>query len=652
MTHAAAPPRTVPYAVYQREQERRIQAEQFILWESQIFAHPALDAGDKLFLRTQKLVEMRQRPQTVEGQTVWRVDNEELSKGMGNHSSTVTNKYAKLEASGLISRVPIPYTLPSGESVTLMFGKLADVVDEPPKIEVSRIWGGKRTKKCLKEIATGVTCGGDLQIERHALVTQERSICTKCGEETVYAPAIEHPGFHAEIITDAQEETITIRRKRDPEEAPQQQKQDAFTDELNENTMLDCESPQEKPDVSAKASGEKQDAFGPVLPGAPLQLASPSPIDLVKQVAIVNPITPPHVLQHLSTWLEKRVGDGRIIKATGKSEHAKKYFYEEPGYMPDLAASIAGDREHIYGSRPLRADGTTYLLAFDNDTQTRELLYSGYMTDLARAGISSLCWLRQGGRWHLEIYFDVPVDACAAYAWCLAVCPELAEIAECYPVKTAHEDKRHNALSWPLYQRIGRQVIPCAVAGMLAELPGEVITHAGIRDTKDLRRLVDLIGLAVTPAALIPPYTLPPDPDPKPAAPAASKRGGWLLENPPGPRPHGPATGEDVRAIVLAESNAALTWEEVADLCGGLDAQGRFKAVWRGERTASVKVDRDGRYACDYGNHGSYPRKLDKFGAWCLAKGIDMKAEITRRCAEYRERHGVRPGPPREITFL
>ena len=84
-----------------------------------------------------------------------------------------------------------------------------------------------------------------------------------------------------------------------------------------------------------------------------------------------------------------------------------------------------------------------------------------------------------------------------------------------------------------------------------------------------------------------------------------------------------------------------MTWEEVVALCGGFTREGKFKAVWRGERTASVAIDADEAYACDYGRTGTaFPKKLDKYEVWCLAQGGGefKRFDLAKRIAAYRQR--------------
>jgi hypothetical protein len=200
------------------------------------------------------------------------------------------------------------------------------------------------------------------------------------------------------------------------------------------------------------------------------------------------------------------------------------------------------------------------------------------------------------------------------------LCPSLRQVAECYPV-------RNTTLSWPLWQRIGDQVSECEMFVWYPWQVDQVLSSPGI--DRDRRGLALLLAYAVTSASLIPPA--PPEPE-EPERNVkteerdhAAGKGGFLEKD------------RDILPIVLDEFHTAHNWDEIADLCGGWD-HGYFRAIWRGDRTASVKVDRDERYCCDYGNHGAFPKKLDKLGAWCLVQGLDQKAELAKQCKEYRAR--------------
>src|SRR5271169_4961290 len=189
----------------------------------------------------------------------------------------------------------------------------------------------------------------------------------------------------------------------------------------------------------------------------------------------------------LSRWLCQRVGGvGRVIYATGSVDAGDKYKSKPVGYQPDVAAYLDGRIDHIYGSWLRRGDGTTFVLAFDLDRAEHHALHAKYQQVLATQGVASIYWIRgMDGRkrGHLEVYFDRPVDADRAHSWLIWICPALAEVSECYPAGSKH----HNAISWPLYQRIGSQVAACTP---MVSLPGQGLLHGNVRDRSQLPRLI------------------------------------------------------------------------------------------------------------------------------------------------------------------
>ncbi len=348
----------------------------------------------------------------------------------------------------------------------------------------------------------------------------------------------------------------------------------------------------------------------------------------------------------LEAWLQKRIGEGRIIYATGLSAYESKYKSKPPGFIPDMSAYIRGERKHMYGTRLRLADGTTNVLAFDLDRESEHEKYAEFLITLARAGAAPMYFIRQNNRGHLEIYFDSPVLAVQAYTWCLQVCPGLSEIEECYPVPAGSVQKKYPAvdrdnspISWPLYQRIENTVIACRVACAFPEKPEELIEHPGI--ATDKQGLARLIGQAITPSSLLSGVVV----ETREETPAPDQEATKLEVEKTPTR----ISDRDAARIVITAFNRDITWEEVARLCGGLQGN-RFCAVWRDEDKPSVVIDRDGEFAADYGKRGpGDPFKLDKYEAWCLAKGRDFKkSDLARRITEYRtqQENPIPPPPP------
>ena len=331
----------------------------------------------------------------------------------------------------------------------------------------------------------------------------------------------------------------------------------------------------------------------------------------------------------LESWLEQRIGHGRIIKSTGNLEKAKKYFTEDEGYEPDIEAYLRGDLRHIYGSRPALPDGTTYVLGFDCDTPELDGQHSEWMKQLAAGGLSSVYWKRRPGRGHFEIYIGVPVDRRAAYAYVLKLCPGLAAVPEVFPIgkdqNTGGSDRADYGYSWPLYYRIGNVVTECE-AEILTPLDLMPMKSTGIQS--DRARLTWLLSQAITDAALIP--ALPQNE----VAQEPARPGGALLDKTPGVLPTRNYPN-DVAKIAIAERKAALTWEEVAAPVGGLHGD-RFYSPLHKEDTPSVVIR--GEYASDYGRTPSGKvETLDKFDWYCLVRGIDRKEEKNRIIQAYRQ---------------
>jgi hypothetical protein len=252
------------------------------------------------------------------------------------------------------------------------------------------------------------------------------------------------------------------------------------------------------------------------------------------------------------------------------------------------------------------------------------------MQTLARAGIGAICHERQRERSHLEVYFDQPVDPQVAYQLLLEICPDLKTIPEVFPCK-AIENRTNHALSWPMWQRIGGEVFPCKA---LAILPAPHDGGLQEIDPTDLEQLAQLVTNAVTPSALVEEYAVvlaeseklqPSEQDDEKA------RAGGVI----GKKPSVTTQAQNNRDLVkqaIADFNLANRIEDMVEV----NSRGKFCATWRGERTPSVALDRDGEHATDHGKHGSFPKKLDAYEVYCLLNTIDKKADLAERCAELR----------------
>ncbi len=328
----------------------------------------------------------------------------------------------------------------------------------------------------------------------------------------------------------------------------------------------------------------------------------------------------------LEDWLQKRIGHGQIIVSTGQLAQAAKYISKPKDYIPNIAAYLHGDLAHIYGSRPSRDDGTTWLLGFDCDTPELDGQHLAWMQLLATAGIPSVYWKRRPGRGHLEVYVDCAVDGKAFYAHLTQICPGLLEVPEVFPIgsdqNTGGVDRADFGYSWPCFYRIGNAAHECEAEVIF---PGDQVAMKSTGIQSDRTRLTWLISQATAPASCIPEIIVTQATDEAPAA------RGLLLDKPLECRT-ACSQSTDVAKLAIRAWNDAHTWEEIAEV-----RNGRFLASWRKEKTPSVVIDPDGYYACDHGNHGSFPKKLDRFEAWCLINGLDRRTEKERLCVAYRE---------------
>ena len=355
-----------------------------------------------------------------------------------------------------------------------------------------------------------------------------------------------------------------------------------------------------------------------------------------------KPLTTPPVVDPnsvIATWLQRRIGDGMMVYATGLLTSNDKYLPYRGSVS--FAAYLDGRRGHIYGSRLRNEQGLTRVLSADLDKPAHFSRWRAIVTELAQAGASPICWLRQRDRAHIEVYIDQDIDPDDGRAWGVSVSPTLAELQdeiEWFPGPGRYK----HALSWPLRQRIGDQVFTCTGYALLAARPTELIEVS----VEDRKRLAAVIVQAVTPAAPILALAA------HMREQEAQARGVAQQQQPgAGEQPHiqsgerqavrqrGPAgaSRRDLVKQVIEEFYLAHDWNEIADLCGGM-RNGRFCAGWRVDDTPSVVPDNHGKsnFARDYGATDARLSKIDKYDAWCLAKKIDKRTDLNERISALR----------------
>jgi hypothetical protein len=177
--------------------------------------------------------------------------------------------------------------------------------------------------------------------------------------------------------------------------------------------------------------------------------------------------------------------------------------------------------------------------------------------------------------------------------------------------------------------------------------------EAGLQevDPTDIEALASLIMLAITPAALVEEFAMVLDERDKvqPREQEKSELTGGVIGIKSQPRTQ-VQSERDLAKQVIADFNRRHRIEDMVEL----DKKQKFAATWRGERTASVALDRSGEYATDYGQHGSFPKKLDAYEVYCLVNHIDKKADLAERCAQLRRQQSqvvkmVDSDPPTEL---
>jgi len=339
--------------------------------------------------------------------------------------------------------------------------------------------------------------------------------------------------------------------------------------------------------------------------------------------------TPDHIAI-ISDWLCKRRGTARIIQATGILKTEDKYKSKPEAYEPDIEAYIQGKTGHIYGSWLRNPEtGFTSVLSFDFDSPEYNNLAQDCLLDFARAGAAAIYWQRQRNRGHLELYFDRPVNPEVARLWAIEICPDLADVDECFP-SHGKENRQNTALSWPMWQRIEGMVHACTAYAILPA------PHAGdlqIVNPTNVGQLTQLVTNAVTPAVLIEKFAIVLAECEKlqPSGKEIDNDHGGVIGIKPSPITH-VGSDRDFAKQAIADFNRMHRIEDMVEL----NKKGKFCATWRGERTPSVALDRDGQTATDHGKNGSFPKKLDAYEVYCLLNAIDKKADLAEKCAELR----------------
>ena len=501
------------------------------------------------------------------------------SKRLGIHPNTVSKTFKNLETYRMIERSYIFDEATQKEYLDIALTPMQ--LSRPQQLQDKTL--RKIPSSTLKQIIPPGSLSNELSCPECGS-EDVQLVCRECGTVTLSAPTNSTQAINLVAVEEAGallNKIYVVDTNNAPRNGVDRRKDEVVSDIAQVEDLQETTSPPQEPAIQEDGSTDREEI--------------------------------------LIAWLKKRIGRNRFIYATGTAEYSKKYVSKSVDYVPDFRAYLAGNKKHILGSYLLAEDKTTSVLAFDIDDPNLNARISEMLVQLAKGGAAPAYWQRQNERGHLELYFDSPVDAESARAWAVSLCPLLAEVAECYPT----QDKQNQPISWPLYQRRGEKVTVCRararIPGQSQEIKASVINKAA---------LISLVSQAVTPAALVEAFS--------PLQEESAKH-----HSPPPATQRSTQSDSDLAKVVIAQFNRETTWEDVVALCGGFTRERKFKAVWRGERTASVAIDADEAYACDYGRTGTaYPKKLDKYEVWCLAQGGSefKRFDLAQRIEAYRKR--------------
>ncbi len=199
---------TVPFDVFQRERKRRMELEQFIKWEDELFENAELSTSQRLIARATRRAVLQGKPRE-DGLTY--VSMERIAQQAGVSVSTARRSQQYLAQLGVMERKVEESPNQEGEQRSHVFVKLTEMINTPSKIipEKARNHGGRRLP-CP-------ACGS------HNLKFQQRLICKDCGNVSILheheQDADEDALRHDEEADHALAEHIARQDQHDLEEA-------------------------------------------------------------------------------------------------------------------------------------------------------------------------------------------------------------------------------------------------------------------------------------------------------------------------------------------------------------------------------------------------------------------------------------------------
>jgi hypothetical protein len=471
----------------------------------------------------------------------------------------------------------------------ILFFRAKESFDSPPEItitgEIKRHGGNRRCH-----------CGGHLVEKQRTLRRQRYLQCEKCHEiARIYkAEDTENREWPA---TPFQDETVDMT-----DESP-------FQDE----TVLagENELPFQDETVSDASEGgvsplQNDDSITIQVPPADCNAPLLSASDIESQAA--------QLLKEIAGTHPKHI---KMCKSG-----APKYVTLPT--VPTLEDMIAHIRGHeTIGAHIRHPFGRTRALCYDADTPEKWGLCLQAARLLAIVGIkvilepSPATGKHQGGG-HMWIIFDRLVDAYSARQTMLQYAPELAQIAEYWPVPEGG-----NRVRLPGGKYVGAGISAWCT---LTDAYGVELSHDGAGAALVLLDYQ-------TPSTLVNTYQKP--------APALQLHS----EEKRQATPPGGVSGKTGEDPIMQAINDSFSWDELARLCGGFDRRDNFPAMWRGSRPPNdVHVFNDTDRAVDFGDSSWLGRKpMDKYQVWCFIQaGKDWeafrKSDLAERCRQMRKK--------------
>lgn len=554
-----------------REQERRRELETFVSWEDALFENPNISGNHKLAIRATRRAVQRARTHDEKGRV--RINLTTIAEKIGVSPDTMSRGLKMLQACGVIADHDLKKEpTEDGEIQKRHYVTLnEEVLARPREIQppTPRNHGGNRYR-CKH-------CGSD-QVKIRRRVTL---LCHCCGGETV-VESHDHD--------------------QEPEEA------------AAPNAQADATKNFVPPDRNL------QDILKPVSPPSMGQVAEDTP------AARFDGETSADDLQAAAALLKALAGeDEEHIKMPRDSE-AKYLTVHRPLYTSDLLNHLQGKTTR--GASCRYHDGRTRGLGWDEDDQNGWQVLERAARQLADAGYFPLLEKSPANRGgHLWVIYDALVNTSAARSHVYSIAPELANLKKEY---------------WP-----GPQDAP---NWNRVRLPGGKYTRPGVDAWCELESVAtgeiatDGAGAArllltnQTPASIVPAIhdqdeladhgdeesKLLSGGDDQVQALEYSTYSDFKSEsretesqNPQGdekskllsgavdPRWHERYNTPEGKHLWFGWTHAyvAAWWNErhSVDELLDTDRKGYGLATWRGERTASVAIDKSGQHWTDFG---------------------------------------------------